>query len=61
LIDFLYKFDGKLFFLFKNPVQYQNANPQSQPQQGPPQYFVQPINQNSNQIRSPPQQAQVYI
>lgn len=48
-------------FLFKNPVQYQNANPQSQPQQGPPQYFVQPINQNSNQIRSPPQQAQVYI
>lgn len=51
----------KLFFLFKNPVQYQNANPQSQPQQGPPQYFVQPINQNSNQIRSPPQQAQVYI
>jgi len=42
------------------PVQYQNANPQSQSQQGPPQYFVQPLNQSGNQIRSSPQQPQVY-
>jgi len=43
----------------QNPVQYQNANPQSLPQPpGPPQYFVQPLNQNGNQIRNSPQQAQ---
>lgn len=45
--------------MFKSPVQYQNANPQSQPQQRPPPYFVQPLSQSSNQIRSPPQQPQV--
>jgi len=38
-------------------VQYQNANPQRQPQQGPSQYFVQP----TNQIRAPQQQTEVYI
>lgn len=38
-------------------MQYQNANPQRQPQQGPSQYFVQP----TNQIRTPQQQTEVYI
>jgi hypothetical protein len=50
------------FSKFQNPVQYQNANPQSQPQPpGPPQYFVQPLNQNGNQIRNSPQQTQVCL
>lgn len=40
-------------------MQYQSGNPQNQTQQGPPQYFVQPLNQSGNQIRSPPQQPQV--
>ncbi|XP_050525577.1 zinc finger SWIM domain-containing protein 8 homolog [Daktulosphaira vitifoliae] len=42
----------------QNSVQFQNNNPQNQSHQGPPQYFVQPMNQNSSQMRSSPQQAQ---
>ncbi|XP_050442654.1 zinc finger SWIM domain-containing protein 8 homolog isoform X2 [Adelges cooleyi] len=40
-------------------VQFQNSNTQNQSHQGPPpQYFVQSLNQNGTQVRSPPQQAQ---
>ncbi|VVC41169.1 Hypothetical protein CINCED_3A020249 [Cinara cedri] len=45
----------------QSPVQYQNGNTQSQPSQQSSQYFIQPLNQSGNQIRSPPPQSQANI